>query len=240
VKLRPAESAGKRRAIVDAATDLFLSRGYAGTSMDEVAAQAAVSKRTVYKQFADKDGLFAEVVMGVSGTVDAFIDSIEQALTASDNLPRDLGGLARIYVKTVMLPRVLQLRRLLIGEATRFPELGRHYYERGPERVIAAIAGCVARLAARGLLHAPDPLLAAQHFAFLVLSIPMDRALVRGESSFSQAELERLADAGVEVFLAAYGGAERRLGHRLSKLNRDVGAAGESPTFVTYAAEAVT
>jgi len=155
VKLRPAESAGKRRAIVDAATDLFLSRGYAGTSMDEVAAQAAVSKRTVYKQFADKDGLFAEVVMGVSGTVDAFIDSIEQALTASDNLPRDLGGLARIYVKTVMQPRVLQLRRLLIGEATRFPELGRHYYERGPERVIAAIAGCVARLAARGLLHAP-------------------------------------------------------------------------------------
>src|SRR3982075_2606071 len=58
-------SARKRRAIVQAATTVFLRNGYLGTSMDEIAALAAVSKQTVYKHFADKQSLFAEIVIGM-------------------------------------------------------------------------------------------------------------------------------------------------------------------------------
>ena len=57
-------SARKRRAILDAATTVFLRNGYLGTSMDEIAALAAVSKQTVYKHFADKERLFSEIVVG--------------------------------------------------------------------------------------------------------------------------------------------------------------------------------
>jgi len=202
-------SARKRRAIVEAATSLFLDRGYDGTSMDEVAARAAVSKQTVYKQFADKEHLFAAVVLGVSGTADAFIDTVSQQLATPKDLEKALTQLARLYLDTVMQPRVLQLRRLLIGQANRFPELGRAYYERVPQRTIAAIAGHFEQLAAKGMLRVADPLLAAQHYAFLVLSIPMDEALVCGDHEFSRAELGRLADAGVEAFLAAYGSRQR-------------------------------
>ena len=173
--------------------------------MDQIAAQAAVSKQTGYKQFADKERLFAEVVLGVTGTVDGFVDVVERALGHSAHVEHDLHELARTYVRTVVRPDVLRMRRLLIGQASRFPELGRAYYERGPERVIAAIAACFEELMARGLLRAGDPLLAAQHYAFLVLAIPLDRALVCGDDQFSPAQLDSLAESGVEVFLRAYG-----------------------------------
>jgi TetR/AcrR family transcriptional repressor of mexJK operon len=199
-------SARKRRAIVEAATELFLRNGYPGTSMDEIAALAAVSKQTVYKNFADKEQLFAAVAFGVTDRAGAFADAVAATLPYTDDLPADLRDLARRYVTTVIHPRVLSLRRLLIAEARRFPELARAYYERAPERTVAALETCFRRLAERGLLYVDDPRLAASHFAFLILSIPLDRAMFHGDDvPFTKAQLEHFADEGVRVFLAAYG-----------------------------------
>ncbi len=197
-------AARRRAAILEAATAAFLSGGYLGASMDDVARLAAVSKQTVYKYFADKEQLFHETVLAVvGGTVDRFVTVLD-ALHESDDIERDLRELARLYVRSVMQPQVLQLRRLVIGEAGRFPELGRAYYERGPGRSLAALAGSLQHLAERGLLHIQDPTLAASHFAYLVLAAPLDRAMVCGEDSLPESELDRLASAGVQVFLDAY------------------------------------
>jgi TetR/AcrR family transcriptional repressor of mexJK operon len=199
-------SARKRRAITEAATTLFLRNGYQGTSMDEVAALAAVSKQTVYKNFADKEQLFSDIVLGITGNADRFAQVATTLLQDTDDLEKDLRELARRYLTSVLQPQVLQLRRLVIGEAARFPELGRAYYARAPERVLATLASLLQDLADRGLLRLDDPLLAARHLAFLILSIPLDKAMFCGdEESFTAAELERFADAGVGVFLAAYG-----------------------------------
>jgi len=204
--LERGRSARKRNAIVDAATELFLEQGYDGTSMDQVAARAAVSKQTVYKQFADKERLLGEVVLGLSGTVDAFIDTVGRLLGNPKDLGHALRQLARTYLRTVMQPRVLQLRRLLISQTARFPELAATYYERVPERTITAIADCFRQLADAGVLRTPDPFLAARHYAVLVLFIPLDKTLICGESvTYTAAELDSWADAGVAVFLSAYG-----------------------------------
>lgn len=204
-------TARKRRAIIEAATELFLTQGYDGTSMDQVAGLAAVSKQTVYKQFADKDSLFAEAILGLSGTVEAFIETVSRVLTSPKDVEQALKQLARTYVRTVMQPRVLQLRRLLIGQASRFPELADAYYERVSERTVAAIATCFDQLGARGVLRVPDPTLAARHYAVLVLFIPLDKALICGDHARpSAAALDRFADAGVDVFLAAYGSRSSR------------------------------
>src|SRR5437762_212561 len=104
-----------------------------------------------------------------------------------------------------MQPRVLQLRRLVIGEAGRFPDLGRTFYEQGPGRTIAALATAFERLAARGLLHVDDAPLAAEHFNWLIMSIPLNRAMLLGTDEPPESERDRYADAGVRVFLAAYG-----------------------------------
>ncbi|WP_433413939.1 TetR/AcrR family transcriptional regulator [Microtetraspora malaysiensis] len=197
-------SARKRRAIMEAATGLFLRNGYQGTSMDEVAALAAVSKQTVYKNFTDKEQLFRDIILGATDRVGEFTEVVAQ-LAGTEDLEEDLGELARRYITVVIQPRTLQLRRLLIAEAGRFPAVARDYYQRAPGRTIDAFTDCFQNLADRGLLRIDDPSLAASHFAWLILSQPMDKAMFFGdEQQYTPAELQHFADEGVRVFLAAY------------------------------------
>jgi len=200
------QSTRKHSAILEAATTLFLRNGYRGTSMDEIAALAGVSKQTVYKHFADKERLFSEIV---TRTVDEVADPVHDEvlnLRDSGDLEADLRDLARRQLAAVMQPRLLQLRRLVIGEAGRFPALGHTFYERGPGRTITALATAFEHLAARGLLQLDDPRLAAAHFNWLVMSIPLNQAMLLGQDKpATRAELNRHADAGARAFLAAYG-----------------------------------
>jgi TetR/AcrR family transcriptional regulator, mexJK operon transcriptional repressor len=198
-------SARKRRAILEAGATLFLRHGYRGTSMDEIAATAGVSKQTVYKHFADKESLFSEIVTSTVEEVAKPVHDEVLKLQDSGDPEADLRRLARQLLRMVMQPRILQLRRLVIGEAGRFPELGRTFYEQGPGRTIAALATVFERLADRGVLRPGDPLLEAAHFNWLVMSIPLNRAMLLGEDEPpAAAELNRYADAGVRAFLAAY------------------------------------
>jgi len=122
----------KRRVILEAATDLFLRNGYLGTSMDEVASVAGVSKQTVYKHFSDKEGLFQELVLA---TIDQVGEPFYEALPSledTDDVEEDLRALARGLIRIVMRPRLLQLRRLVIAEAGRFPELSGPYLGQKP------------------------------------------------------------------------------------------------------------
>jgi TetR/AcrR family transcriptional repressor of mexJK operon len=196
----------KRNEILDAATSLFLVHGYLGTSMDEIAALARVSKQTVYKHFADKESLFSAIVAAaVDAAGNPVLDETD-ALGESDDLAADLTAFARGQLARVMQPRLMQLRRLVIGEANRFPELGRGFYERGAGRSIAGLAAAFERLTARGQLHAHDPELAAAHFNWLVMAAPVNRAMLLGDDAIpSAAELDRYAEGGVKAFLSAYG-----------------------------------
>jgi TetR/AcrR family transcriptional regulator, mexJK operon transcriptional repressor len=203
--LEETRSTRKRRAIVDAATTVFLRNGYRGTSMDEIAALATVSKQTVYKHFADKESLFAEIVTGTVKEISDPVHDEVRKLEHSGDVEADLRGLARKLLQMVVQPRILQLRRLVIGEAGRFPELGRTFYEQGPGRTIAALATVFEQLGERGVLQVDDPQLAAAHFNWLVMAIPLNRAMLLGEDRPPpRAELNRYADAGVRAFLAAY------------------------------------
>src|SRR5437016_3325040 len=113
--------AGRRRAgrlasagvIREAATTLFLRNGYLGTTMDEIAALAGVSKQTVYTHFPDKEGLFSDLIRGNNERVDEFVEEIDRLLPDSTDLERDLRELARRYMASVIQTPVVQLRRLV-------------------------------------------------------------------------------------------------------------------------------
>ena len=199
---------GKRAAIARAATELFLSQGYRATSTEQIASAAGVSKQTVYNQFGDKERLFREIVLGVTATAGAFAEGMADAMSGVDTparLDAALRALARRYLTTVMNPQVLALRRLVISEATRFPDLAATYYERGPSLVLAALGELFAGLVEQGLLRADESARAAPDFAFLVLGRALDEGMFRvGDAVLTPAGIDDTADHAVDVFLAAH------------------------------------
>ncbi len=193
-------------AIRDAAARLFLEKGYQATSMDEIAAAARISKQTIYTHFPSKEQLFAELVLANADRVDDFAAGLVGTFRAAGDLEDGLRQVARMYASFVARTEVLQLRRLVVGEAGRFPELARTYYERVPERVYGILAGLFEELDREGRLRIDDARLAAQQFAWLVLGIPLDRGMfLPAAEALAETSADELADAAVRVFLAAYG-----------------------------------
>ncbi|HUO13075.1 MAG TPA: TetR/AcrR family transcriptional regulator [Caulobacteraceae bacterium] len=196
----------KRRVILEAASQLFLRQGFPGASMDEVVALASVSKQTLYKHFAHKQALFVGVVESMTGEASG---RVQAAMIEPDDpaqVSAQLQAHAHRLLDIVLTPRLLQLRRLVIGEASRFPELGRALYDGGPGRSIALLAATFARWAERGWLTVDDPMMAASHFNWLIMAEPINRAMFCGDDPFlDAAERNAHVFGGVRVFLAAYG-----------------------------------
>jgi TetR/AcrR family transcriptional repressor of mexJK operon len=192
-------------AIREAAAALFLEKGYQGTSMDDVAAAAQISKQTIYTHFASKEELFADLVLGNAERVEGFVSSLAGTLRSARDLDSGMRDIARQYIRIVMRPEVLRLRRLVLGEVGRFPDLARTYYERVPGRVLDALAELFAELAAQGRMRVDDPAIAAQHFAWLTLGIPLDRGMFYPiDETIKDVDMDRMADSATRVFLAAY------------------------------------
>jgi TetR/AcrR family transcriptional regulator, mexJK operon transcriptional repressor len=203
-------SATKHRAILDAARETFLREGYGGTTMDEVAAAAGVAKQTVYAHFTDKPRLFEELIRSDIAHSAGAAHPLVARMADSADAGGDLRRFARVHAADVMQPHLLRLRRMLMAEAERFPALAAAWYDAGPAESIAVFERWFTVWHRRGLLHAPDPHLAAEHFNWLVLSIPLNKAMSlpldgTDDPPFTPDQLDHYADEGVRVFLAAYG-----------------------------------
>ena len=81
-----------RAAVVEAATTLFLRHGYQGTSTDDIARLAAVSKRTVYNNVGDKERLFTEIILGITVTAEQLADIVALELRNAEDVPAALGA----------------------------------------------------------------------------------------------------------------------------------------------------
>ena len=201
-------SARRRQMILEAATEVFVRNGYLGATTDQVAAAASVSKQTVYKQFGDKQHLFAEVIgVTTAGVVDRLAAVVASTLGDARDVRTALRDLAGGFLRGLLQPDVLRLRRLVIAEADRFPEIGRAWFEQGFDRALVILGEALQALADRGLLHdLGDPTLAAYQFAGLVMYQPMNQLMFAGTGELPPGDtLDRVADSAVEVFLARYG-----------------------------------
>ena len=173
--------------------------------MDEVALRAAASKVTVYKHFAHKQSLFEAVVSTAMADAEVSTRTLVERLGASEDLEQDLRRFARQHIVDVTRPELLRLRRMIIAEAHRFPELAHQWHRLGPERGHQSLAREIKALTARGALRVTDPLLAAQQLNYLIISVPVNEAMFLDELRIGPRRLQRFADEAVRVFLAAYG-----------------------------------
>lgn len=198
-----------RTAVVDAARTLFLQQGYAGTTMEEIAELAGLTKRTVYNNFADKEALFIQIVEDVIAYAEEFARGLREEFPAgitAANLRGGLKDLGQRLALAIVRPEVVALRRLLIGEAQAFPELAREYFDRAPGQVIEALASGFEHLGQAGLLQVKDARRAATQFAYLVAGEPLDRTILVGTPPPKE-HIIACAQDGVETFLARYGAA---------------------------------
>ncbi|MFE0135963.1 TetR/AcrR family transcriptional regulator [Streptomyces sp. NPDC059037] len=195
----------KREAIVRAARSLFLRDGF-GVGMDAIAAEAGVSKVTVYNHFGNKEALFTAVIAGALDEPLAASSSVAalDGLTAADDLRGAFLDAARIWVDAVRDDQEMKaLRQLVAREIHRFPTLGTAWEHHGPEGHHPAIAGALRELADQGRLVVPD-MEAAVIQLYSLLVFPH---LVFGSygTDISDDLTERLIVAGVDMFLGCYG-----------------------------------
>lgn len=202
----PHTSLKKHEAILNAAEMVFLRDGYLGTSMEEVAAQSHVSKQTVYKHFVSKEQLFVEIVTNMTSRAADNVDGTISATASMDDVETYLLDFASTQLTIVLTPRLMQLRRLVIGEVARFPELARALYESGPRHAMSQLTTTFEQFAERRLLTLDDPALAASQFNWMVMAEPINRAMLLGDDSIpSERELRRHAQQCVQLFLIVYG-----------------------------------
>lgn len=204
----------KRRDILRAAREVFLANGYVGASVTDVAEQADASKVTVYRHFADKEGLFVAVVESAIAEAEARSRCMVDALADSTDVAADLRAFARQHVAVVTQPHLVRMRRMLIAEAERFPALASAWHRRAPRQAHRTLAAVIRRLAERGVLLVDDPDLAAEHLNYLILAAPLDEAMFTARTTpFPRSRLHRWADQAVRVFLAAYGADHESTAH---------------------------
>ena len=199
----------KREAIIQAASQAFVERGY-GISVDEIAAAAGVSKQTIYNQFGSKEELFHAIVAERSAQLVApFAGNTES------KAPRDvLLEYARGYFEFVLTPQGLSFLRMLIGASHDFPGLPRDFYEAGPNQTQEAIMTWLRREHSRGRLRVPDPQMAAEHLTSLIFGRLMLRGLLGLEIKMAPGEIERRSAYCVDLFLAGHGVAFKARGTR--------------------------
>jgi AcrR family transcriptional regulator len=199
-------SVRKHQAILRAAERVFLRDGYLGANMDELAVMSQVSKQTVYKHFGSKEALFIELVSTMTTLAGNEVHDEVPDPAGADELPTFLEKYAERQLNAVLTPRILQLRRLVIGEVARFPELGQVLWDRGPRRAMISMAARFSRFAAYGWLRVDEPATAASFFNWMVMSGPLNQAMLLGDQATpDQASLRQHCAEVARLFLAAYG-----------------------------------
>src|SRR5258708_19115318 len=162
---------------MEAAVRVFTREGYVRASVDAIATEAGVSKRTIYNHFADKERLFLTVVRATLDSVASdFAEALDETVGDSDDLERDLVALARRWVRLFLRPDAAALRRLVIAEGPHHPPIVAALAEAGPLRANRGLAGALGRLSERGLLDVEDPARAAEQPSLLVTNPASNRS----------------------------------------------------------------
>lgn len=197
---RPKDLA-KRAAILDAAREMFRLHGFDGASMDQIAAEAGVSKLTVYSHFGDKSTLFGTVVRTYCE------QSLPNALfepTPGTPLRERLLEIARAFFAMCSSPEAVAGHRVLCTPKLCDSPLPQLFWEAGPQRVQAMFARLLERRIAAGELEIPDVPRAASQF-FVLLKGDLHARLVLGEcNDLSPARVDEHLQASVDMFLRAY------------------------------------
>ncbi len=201
-----ADAARLGERILDIATGLFLANGYGATSIEDIARQARISKRTFYHRYPDKRALFGAVITRV---VERIRPPGEASLfTDPGPLDQALLHVARVTLRMALTPEALALYRVIVSEAARFPDIAAVIAEQGrTQKGVMQIAALLAHDAKAKPSTPQAREFAAAQFLQMVMAVPLRRALGLGQP-MTEAELDIWARDTVALFMHGYRGAQ--------------------------------
>ncbi len=195
------KSEEKRAAILCAASNLFLTRGLAGTSMDAVAENAGVSKQTVYSHFSSKDVLFRAFI---ENKIEAY-GFLQEGFPEDGDLKALLTQYGRQFLDLIFDEEVLSMYRVVIGESAVHSKIAELFFETGPARTIDAYARFIEAQMNAGRLKRDDPRFAAVVYLNMMRAHYHMQLLMSIGIKLTEEDLDRHVDKAVGQFLELYG-----------------------------------
>lgn len=198
---RPKDLA-KREAILEASKKLFVQMGFDAVSMDQIAAEAGVSKLTVYSHFGDKESLFAAAVEShcANGMPSSLFEDCPDV-----PVRECLSAIATAFYAMISAPEAVAGHRILCSPQLTGTPLPQMFWESGPRRVQEGFAALLDARVAAGELDVPDTALAASQFFTLLKGEPHARLVFGCACSDLRLTPEAHVEACVDMFLRAYG-----------------------------------
>ncbi len=190
----------KREAVLEAAKQEFLTKGFEGTSMDRVAATADVSKRTIYSHFATKETLYEAIVAQLVSRIEAMP---HHDYLAGRDLESQLIQIGRAFADTITNPNFFELCRIVISRFMLSPELA----QATAKEQMKLRKGCVAWFEAATedrRLHVADPDRAVAQFYGLIKELVFWPQLINGAPEVSDVERGRVVEDAARLFLSHY------------------------------------
>jgi TetR/AcrR family transcriptional regulator, mexJK operon transcriptional repressor len=195
---RPLDAA-KRAAIVDTAAHHFFHHGYAASAIEQIAADAGVSKVTIYNQFGDKRALFTAAV---ECECEKMRGHFSLEATPQGTIRERMTAIGHAIFAFLSRPEMIQFERRIAAETEVDPAIGIAFLEAGPWRMKEGFAAWLARACELGDLVIPDPMLAAEQFVSMCKGMgDLER---RFGATVAPQERDRRIIGAVDVFLAAY------------------------------------
>ncbi len=191
----------KRRAILEAAGEVFQERGFADATMAAVSARVGASKATLYRYFASKDDLFVTLMLEA---VLEHANDVFDTLKPSDDLRRTLERFGASLLALGLSEESLSVRRNSIAEGGK-SSLGQALFDHGAKVLWTRMADFLAAEMAAGRLRRDDPWVAAMHLRGMLEADVMNRALVGAKVDSRPAQLKAHAAKAVDAWLRAYG-----------------------------------
>jgi AcrR family transcriptional regulator len=181
---RTAKGEARLEALTTTALEMFLDQGYEAVSLDELITRVGGSRRNIYSHFGGKEGLFIAAVTSTCEQLAAPIKSLKIPLSGDPAAALLLFGKA--VLDGVLLPRTLDLTRLMIAESVRFPDLAQTIWRSGHEQPAIVLAEWIAHQQKKGVLRKGEPpLLLARQFVDLAVADAQLRALLGTPVAFN-------------------------------------------------------
>lgn len=187
--------------IIRAATKRFLADGYDNTNLEDVAADAGVTKPTIYSHFGSKDKL---LIAATEANASENASRMSSALEPSGDTEQDLMRFGNLFVERVQSKNAVCWHRLAVTQTRDYPEVGKAIFAAGPARVILALTNFIKAETQAGRLTCKHPDIAAEQFLGMMVGLNPIRNMT-GQNMPTQAKQKRVCKEAVKTFMSAFG-----------------------------------